>query len=242
MQATHSTYNYLDSVERINEILESSENNYEEKKSIPDRNLLTFTNGYSVSAAALCVDIRNSTSLSDKYKRPKLAKIYRCYISEVVAAIKGDENVNEIYIEGDGIWAVFDTPYQPGINEVFSTGARISSLIDILNFRFSKNDISPIEVGIGMTYGTALYIKAGYKGSGINEVVWLGKLVSEAHELCSYGNKTYYDYEIMVSNVFYNNLNDHNKKLLSYNSQRNCYHGNVIHTVMNNWLNEQKNK
>ncbi len=149
-------------------------------------------------------------------------------------------NINEIYIEGDGIWGVFDTPYKSDINTLFSTGARVSSLIDILNFRFSKHGISPIEVGIGITYGTSLYIKAGYKGSGINEVVWLGKLVSEAHKLCSYGNKTYYDEEMMVSSVFYSNLNEYNQNLLSYNSQRGCYHGNVINKVMDGWLNSQK--
>lgn len=240
MEATYSNYNYKDSVTRIDEILESSENNYEEKKSIPARDSLTFNNGFDVSASALCVDIRNSSTLSEKYTRPKLAKIYRCYISEIVAVLKGDSNVNEIYIEGDGVWAVFNTPYQRDIDEIFSTAARVSSLIDILNFRFSKHNISPIVVGIGMTYGTALYIKAGYKGSGINEVVWLGKLVSDTHELCSYGNKTWSDKEIMVSSVFYSNLNDDNKKLLEYHYQRGCYHGNIINTAMNNWLNEQK--
>ncbi|HEX8288743.1 MAG TPA: hypothetical protein VF556_12135 [Pyrinomonadaceae bacterium] len=240
MQATYSTYNFIESVERINEILSSSENNYEEKTSIPDRESLTFTNGYYVDASALCVDIRSSSLLSEKYTRPKLAKIYRCYVSEVVAVIKGNVKVNEIYIEGDGIWAVFNTPYQDDINNVFETGCEISSLIDILNFRFSKHDILPINVGIGMTWGTALYIKSGYKGSGINEVVWLGKLVSEAHELCSNGNKTWQDSEIMVSSNFYYNLNDHNKNLLRYNPQRFCYHGNVINSVMDKWLNEQK--
>ncbi|HEX8266382.1 MAG TPA: hypothetical protein VF596_13340 [Pyrinomonadaceae bacterium] len=240
MQVTHSSFNYFSSIERINEILDSSENNYEEKSSIPDRDSLTFTNGYYVNASALCVDIRNSYALTEKYTRPKLAKIYRCYISEIVAVLKGDSNINEIYIEGDGVWAVFNTPLQSDIDEVFSTGAQISSLIDILNFRFSKHSIAPITVGIGMTYGTALFIKAGYKGSGINEVVWLGKLVSEAHELCSYGNKSFQDYKIMVSSVFQQNLNDHNKKLLSYTYQRGCYHGNIINIDMNNWLNEQK--
>lgn len=56
---------------------------------------------------------------------------------------------------------------------------------------------------MGASYGSSLYIKAGYKGSGINEVVWLGKLVGEAAKLCSYGNKTWSDKELMVSDVFF---------------------------------------
>jgi class 3 adenylate cyclase len=96
-----------------------------------------------------------------------------------------------------------------------------------------KNGYSELKVGIGMSYGSSLLIKSGYKGSGINEVVWLGKLVSEAALLRSHGNKSYGDYEMMVSNLFYENLNDNNKNLLSKNTVRDCYHGDVINRAMN---------
>jgi class 3 adenylate cyclase len=81
-----------------------------------------------------------------------------------------------------------------------------------------------------------LLIKAGYSGSGISDVVWLGKLVGEAARLCSYGNRASGDKEIMVSSDFYNNLNDHNKELLCWNKSRDCYHGNIIITSMNEWV------
>jgi class 3 adenylate cyclase len=240
METLYSLYDFNNSVNRINEILDSSDNNYEEQKSIPNRSNLTFTNGYYVYASAIYADIRGSKSLADKYKRPKLAKIYRSYISEIVAVMKGNSNVNEVYIEGDCVWGIFDTQYKWQIDEVFSTAAQIASLIDILNFYFSKKNIEEINIGIGIAYNSALYIKAGYKGSGINEVVWIGKLVGEAAELCSYGNKEYYDKEMMVSETFYENLNDDNKRLLEGNNYRSCYHGYVINIAMDNWLKEQK--
>jgi hypothetical protein len=71
-------------------------------------------------------------------------------------------------------------------------------------------------------------------------VVWLGKLVGEAAALCSHGNKTYSDFEMMVSNVFYDNLNGSNKELLSKNHIHDCYHGNVINTSMNEWVNKNE--
>jgi class 3 adenylate cyclase len=236
MEAAYSYYNFRESIDRIDDILNGSEANYTETKSIPSRDKLTFDNGYYVHASALCVDIRRSSQLPFINSPTALAKIYRCYISEVVATIKGDSNVNEIYIEGDGIWAIFNTPSIDDIDEVFSSAARVASLIDILNNRLSHVDIKPITVGIGLTYGEALYIKAGYKGSGINEVVWLGQLVSEAHELCSYANKNGVN-RTVVSSVFYDNLNDHNKGLLRRYYGRNIYHGGVVNTVMEEWLN-----
>ncbi|MBF4270049.1 adenylate/guanylate cyclase domain-containing protein, partial [Vibrio anguillarum] len=57
--------------------------------------------------------------------------------------------------------------------------------------------------------------------------------------LCGFGNKSYTDKEMVVSNVFYGNLNDHNKALLEYNAGRDCYHGYVINLAMNEWV--QKN-
>jgi class 3 adenylate cyclase len=131
MQATNSTYNYLDSVDRIGEILNSSDTSYDDSKSIPSRDRLTFLNGFYVYVSVIFIDIRGSKELSNKHTRPVLAKIYRSYISEMVAVLRDNENVNEIYIEGDGVWAVYNTPYKQDLDSVFSTAARAASLKDI---------------------------------------------------------------------------------------------------------------
>lgn len=236
MEAKYSYYNYEKSIERIDEILDSANTNYEKKKTLPKRDSLTFNNGFYVYASCIFIDIRDSKSLPEKHKRPTLAKIYRTYISEIVAIMKGDLGINEIYIEGDGVWAIFDTPKTRDINIVFSTAAKISSLVDTLNIKYQKKKYSQLTVGIGVAYQESLYIKSGYKGSGINEVVWLGKLVGETAKLCSYGNRGYDDKETMVSEMFYNNLDDDNKNLLNYNHNRACYHGNIINLEMNEWV------
>ncbi len=240
MKAKYASYNYLDSQDRIKEILNSSDNNYEKKDSIPDRDKLTFTNGFYVNCSAMFVDMRKSKDLTDKYRRPTLARIYRSYISELVAVLRGHSKVVEVNIEGDCVWGIFDTPTQGDINELFSTAFQASSMIDILNWRFEKKGYDPIEIGIGLDWGRALMLKAGYKGSGINDVVWMGEVVNRAAALCNHGNRTYSDREIMVSEVFRNNLNKDNQSLLQFNSGRDCYHGNVVSTEMNNWLNTQK--
>ncbi|PLX68158.1 MAG: hypothetical protein C0603_08600 [Denitrovibrio sp.] len=108
--------------------------------------------------------------------------------------------------------------------------------MDILNIKYRKRNYSERTIGIGFDYGDLLYIKAGYKGSGINDVVWLGKVVSGAAKLCSYGNRSFGDSEMMVSKDVYNNLNEHNQSLLSWNSSRECYHGCVINSEMKTWV------
>jgi class 3 adenylate cyclase len=236
MESNHIEYNFIKSVERIDSIIAESENSFKELDAIPSRSDLSFTNGFYVYCSALSVDIRESSQLPDKHYRPKLAKLYRAYISEVVAAMNGNSDCAEISIVGDGVLGIFNSPLKSSIDEVFGTAAKISSIIDILNYKLKKNDIKEITVGIGMSYGRALMIKAGFSGSKINEVVWMGDVVNEASKLASYGNANFSNYEIMVSDLFYDNLIEENKALLTKNYQTNCYHGNVINIGMNDWL------
>lgn len=238
MKSNHNSYDFEKSRDRIDRILDSSDKSYEEVNSIPSRDKLTFTNGFYVNCTSMFVDIRGSSSFAEKYRRPTLAKIYRSYISEVVAVINGNLNCSEINIEGDCVWGIFDTPKKSDIDYVFSTAAEVSSIVKTLNCKYKKVKIDPISIGIGLDYGRALMIKAGYSGSGLNEVVWMGEVVNSASKLCSYGNKSYFDYELMASGVIQNNLNDYNKGLLSWNSNRSCYHGSIVNTVMEEWYEE----
>lgn len=236
MQSNHIYYNFDKSLSRIDEILNTQDNSYEEVNTIPSRDKLTYTNGFYVNCTALFVDIRGSSSLPQKHRRPTLARIYRSYISEIIAIINGNQKCSEINVQGDCVWAIFDSTYKQNIDEVFVTAFSISSIIDVLNCKLKKRKIEQISIGIGIDYGRALMIKAGYSGSGLNEVVWMGDVVNSACKLCGYGNKSYVDKEIMISSSVYNNLNDENKSFLSWNSSRSCYHGNVVNSSMNNWV------
>jgi class 3 adenylate cyclase len=238
MESNHIEYELDDSVERMDEIISASDNSFQELDNIPSRDELTFNNGFYTKCSALFVDIRKSSELTSKHTRPKLAKLYRTYISEVVAVMNGNPKCAEINVVGDCVSGIFDTPHKSDIDRTFSTAASIASLIDIMNYKFKKNGFTEITIGIGLAFGRALMIKAGYKGSGINEVVWMGDVVNEASKLASYGNREDYDREIMVSSVFQQNLKDEKKELLKWNSTRKCYHGNVVSVSMDKWYQE----
>lgn len=234
MQTNYTSYDFENSIKRIDEILNESDTSFEELDSIPSRDKLTYKNGFYVNCTALFVDIRDSSSLPSKHKRPTLAKIYRSYISEVVSIMNGNSNCKEIEIDGDCISGIYDTPKKSDIDSVFSDSAKISSVVKILNCKFLKN-IENIRIGIGIDYGRALMIKAGYNGSGLNKVVWMGDVVNSASNLCNKANKDYNSEELFVSNIIYNNLNEHNKNLLVKNYTHDCYHGNIINIIMNEW-------
>ena len=82
-------------------------------------------------------------------------------------------------------------------------------------------------------------VKAGYSGSGINDVIWMGDVVNSACHIC---NKAGRDGRkvLMVSTCIFNNLNEHNRSLLSsvYVDWTQYYQGDIINTGMDEWYNE----
>jgi class 3 adenylate cyclase len=219
----------------MGDILDGEDVNYEEAASLPSRERLTFKNGFYAYSSAMFVDIRESSKLPDKYKRPRLAKLYRAYISEVVAVMDGNGNCREVNIVGDGVWGVFDTPLKSDIDATFGTAAEANSAVKMLNYQLGRHYYDAIRIGIGLSYGRALVIKAGYSGSGINDVVYMGDVVNEAAKLAAHGSESSGDRPVMVSGVFKSNLNDRNQRFLVWNASRNAWHGNIVNSAMEEW-------
>jgi class 3 adenylate cyclase len=238
MDSNYRAYNYVSSFERIDAILALPAGNYEEVKQLPDRDRLTFTNGFYAYCSALFIDIRDSSSLPSVYNRPALAKLYRAFISEMVAIFNSVMFAREINIVGDCVWGVYNTSLKTEIDEVFSLTAKANSLTKTLNYKLKKVGYeTAIKVGIGMSYGRALMIKAGSNGSGINDMVYMGDVVNEAAKLASQGSNGWGLPPIMVNGIFQQNLNDDNKALLTLRADG-TYQGNIINTAMNQWYEE----
>lgn len=239
METNYITYDIDKSAQRIDDILNTNNSNFSDADEIPSRDRLTYTNGFYVNITSLFIDIVDSSDMTDSHKRPTLAKMYRAFLSECVAIMNGCLICKEISINGDCVWGVFETPLKTDIDTTFSVAAKLNTLVKILNYKLRKKGYSEIKVGIGMDYGRALMVKAGYSGSGINDVIWMGDVVNSACHICNKagrnGRKT-----LMVSSTIYSNLNENHKKLLNgvYVDWIQYYEGDIINIAMNNWYNE----
>jgi len=240
-KATTYKYNIEDSANRIDDILNTSDNDYEDKgKNIPSIEQLTYENGYYVNVTALFIDIVGSSKLTDGHRRPTLAKMYRAFLSECVAIMNSWEMCKEININGDCVWGVFETPCKSDVDDVTSVAAQLNSMIKVLNYKLKKKKYDTISVGIGIDYGLALMVKAGYSGSGISDVVWMGDVVNTA---CHLANKAGRQgrRKIIVTEKVYGYLNDEDKELFSsFTDDDNItrYEGDFVITKMDNWYKE----
>ena len=82
-------------------------------------------------------------------------------------------------------------------------------------------------------------VKAGYSGSGINDVIWMGDVVNTACHLANKEGRGIRN-KIVVTEQIYNNLNDSHKKLLSefVDGETTLYEGDIIRKNMDKWYNE----
>lgn len=248
MKTTKSTYLPSDSEERISEILNQADGSFEEVSSIPSSDSLTYSNGYYVNCTAVFIDIRGSSELPKKHTRPVLAKIFRAYISECVAVLNSSAKCSEVFISGDCVSGIFDTPYKPDIDMAFETAAKLNSVVNILNWLFNDKTYTTIRCGIGMAYGRALMLKAGFKGSGINDIVWMGDVVNDASNLCHDANKNGRA-SLQVSSSAKNNLREAYQKWLRpvigipfpLPIVEN-YEGDIVNKSMEEWLSDRKAK
>lgn len=244
MDGNYKPYNWETSAQRIKDILNQPAGQFDETEALPDRDKLTYTNGFYGRCTALFIDIRSSSELPKKHKRPTLAKIYRAFISEMVAVLNSHPNVREVNIVGDCVWAVYNTPNKPDIDEAFSIAAKANTLIKLLNVHYGKKGIDPLAIGIGLDWGRALMIKAGYSGSGINDVIYMGDVVNRAAHLAHEAGRAEFfqtSPPIWVGSAAHFNLNDHNKALLEYRSHHelgDVYVGHVVITGMEEWISE----
>lgn len=240
-----SSYDYIKGKERVETILKSKLK-VEKVEVIPKENNFTYENAYYGWVGAIFVDIRDSTELFANKDKEKVSKVIRSFTSEIIEILREDEKLREIGIRGDCVYAVYATPKQDDVYELFCKTSLINTYMDMLNILLQNNNLPTIKVGIGLSIAEELVVKAGRKGIGINNAVWIGKAVTKASNLSSLGNKDNKS-PICISELAYNNFierlvktNGEDAKLwFSENYDENFevyYDANIINKEFSDWI------
>lgn len=243
---TMATYDYKKGKERIETILDN-ELTVIEQNGLPNDESFTFTNGYYSWVTGIFVDIRNSSALFADEDKEKVSKVIRSFTSEVIEILRKEDNLREIGIRGDCVYAIYTTPLKNDIYELADKTFYINTYMKMLNKLLSERSLPEIKVGIGMSTAQELVIKAGRKDVGINSKVWIGKAVTRASNLSSLGNKNG-NSPLVYSSCSYLNFIEKLEKENSEKNPRNwfTYHSSagdgafytadIVKTTFNNWI------
>lgn len=208
MRGNYKKFNFDNSLSRIDDILTSSAT-YEEADDIPKKDDLTYKSGKYVQCASLFIDLRGSTDLikTQGRKSKTLARIYRAYISEIVAIVNSFQTCKEINIVGDCVSAMFagkEETSQSAVIEALQAASMCNGMMQVLNVKFKKkwDGFQELKAGIGIALGRALVIKAGFSGSAINDLIYMGDVVNRASKMCGLAHKDF-DYPICVTEAVF---------------------------------------
>ena len=214
-----------DSADRMDDILDANDNDYEDEgNSIPSRDKLTYKNGYYVDVTAIFIDIVDSSKLTDGHKRPTLAKMYRCFLSECVAVMNSYEICKEINIK------------------VIEVAAKLNDMIKLLNYKLKKKKYESISTGIGIDDGNALMVKAGYSGSGLKDAIWMGEVVNSACHLANKAGRGWRK-NVIISEKVYENIS---KDVQDYFSKcqidsKTYYESDILWIEYEDWIEQNCN-
>ena len=200
------SYDYIEGKNRIEEILEN-DLAIIEKSELPNDESFTFENGYYSWVTAIFVDIRNSTKLFNNKDKEKISKIIRCFTSEIIEILRDSNCIREIGIRGDCVYAVYTTPNKTNVYEIADKSFYVNTLINMLNILYRNEGWDGIRAGIGVSTAKELVVKAGRKGVGINNKVWIGNAVTKSSNLSSIGDNGTYN-RIVFSSCTYDNTID----------------------------------
>lgn len=202
-----SAYDYQNSKQRVIKIL-TSKTEIKKTETIPsNENEFTYENGIKTMVGALFVDIRQSTKYFKENKSETVSRVMRAFCSEVIAILKTDENYRQIGIRGDCVYGIFSAPSNRDVENILHNAARINTFQNMFQSILAKNHMPTFQIGIGLGCSEDLVIKAGNKGTGINDLIWIGDAVIDACKLSSERNTRKFS-PILMDKCFYNKIKD----------------------------------
>lgn len=239
-------YNYIEGKDRIKEIL----NNTAEiiKTNVPkDDSKFTYDNGIRSWIGSIFVDIVGSTELIKEESELIVSKILRSFSSEIIAILNSSNNVREIGIRGDCVYGVFSVPNKTDVHELYKMTTYINCFESMLNKMLRNKNYRTIQIGIGMSIGEDLIVKAGQKGTGINDKIWIGQAVVDACNLANIAGRSgkpiigysTISYNNFIQQVIEENTNHTEEDIRSwfkYDSNNNAYFANIVNINFDNWI------
>ena len=241
-----SEYDYKTGKNNILEIL-NSKTQIENVSKIPyNEDEFTYKNGIKTFVSSMFIDIRDSTNYFKSNNEEKVARIIRAFCSEIISILIKNESYRQVGIRGDCVYAIYSTPYKKEIGKILSDAIMIETFNDMFQKILLNNNMPTFKIGIGLGSSKDLVIKAGKKGTGISDNIWIGDAVIDASKLSNQGNKDGFN-TIVMDYIFYDNVKDFeansNNKYSKYIERKYSsilgeyvYHTNMINVDFHDWI------
>ena len=168
-----------------------------------------------------------------------LITVFRAFYAEAVAILSSHSHIIDIQVIGSRMIAVFSTPFKNNIASAIDKVAMVNTLAQVVSKKAKGLGLPSINIRMGMDYGRAMLMRFGYYNASEvmpSALAWMGGPVDGSSKLIPVPN---HEWNLWVSSVIYQNLNDEYKNFFHYESECGGYGADIINTYMKNWLNKQ---
>lgn len=181
---------------------------FRESTTIPEvSNHLKYTEIVEMHLAMLFVDIKGYTKLVQDQNPKKIARIMTLYVTEMGAAIRHHEGTI-VSIEGDGLLAAFNAKENHKFNaceKAVRCAVTMNTLLEfVVNKRLKDIGYDTLNCRYGVDYGRVIIKRAGIRGEGKNELLFIGKATNHASKFLSIASSN----ELVISEDVYTNLSE----------------------------------
>jgi uridylate cyclase len=180
-------------------------------RDVPDpANVPLGNEAMQFDATALFIDVRQSTDISNTFRRQTAAKMMKAYFSGAVKIIN-DNGGRVRSFNGDGMLALFmgGTRTSPAVKSAMQVDWFVGNALQPKFRRYFANNLSALgnalgfEIGCGIDDGTIFAVKVGIRGT--NDVAWVGRCTNTAAKLSNLGKGAR---NIYITGIAYDRLHD----------------------------------
>ncbi len=184
-----------------------------EKNKLPkdDSSDYTYDKAFKSFSTAIFVDIVESTKLFQDQDKEDVLKVVRVFTRGIldILTLSGIDYVT-CGIRGDEVYCIYPSGQQRDIHDLVYLTTRLSAFIMKLSEEVKKKYGFRFTAGVGLASSEDVVGKAGYKGTGINDLVWIGSGVTSAAYLAKQANRK--NDSVLINKVAYSNAKEHAEK------------------------------
>ncbi len=155
---------------------------------------------------ALFVDLRSFTKICDVYPPEQVTRTLNSYLDIVTRSVQSRDGIVDKFV-GDAVMATWGVP-QPGDNDPINAiraAVNIRIAIHALNEQRTANGEFPIQVGIGIHTGSAIFGPIG-NGARVDHTI-IGPMVNVASRVQDLTK--FYSCDILISRELYDQVKDY---------------------------------
>lgn len=228
-------YSFEESLARIDQMLSFQLADENASPQVPILTELPSKGGSITNCTVMQIQVNASSS--DNYGA--LITVFRAFYAEAVAILSSHSHIIDIQVIGSRLIAVFSTPFKNNIASAIDKAAMVNTLAQVVSKKAKGLGLPSITIRTGMDYGRAMLMRFGNYNTGEvlpSALAWMGGPVDGSSKLVLTPN---HEWNLWVSSVVYQNLNDDYKKFFHLESEFGGYGADLINTYMKNWLNKQ---